>query len=571
MKKFFKKFLITVSILLSVTLISTIIAFSVAPKKTAEFFKSIFSISNEDFKVHADETNKTIEQLNIKITELEEKNSQLLLDREALDLKLQEYLNSLIQNEELILSYELQIEALTARIEENTTLIQELRDYINSLTVELVSYIVDLPESFSNANSIYFVQIDEDTLLFSSNNRNSGLWLCRISENSFTQIYTLNCFYNKCLKLDDNLYMLWSVQNIQPPLFYSAATHSIVYTTDLSFAGDFDYQGYIGNKFVFSFSNCNGLYVVDSTVPSIINLNTPNGRKWRYALSYNANEHIFISQYYGLLYYNSLTDDYSAFTKDNFPEIESIYTAVQTTETKVLFGGDNNLYEFDLTTKTVRLVENFSGRNIVKLNDTKFVVSKSSSSGTGFGVYDTVTSTFKVMCSSGYNFKYITKLTDTKYLISGDNGGTYLYDTELDEATQIHTGNKLFAVKLTDTQFIVSCNAQYGTTGLYLLNILDNSIKQIYTYGYDYSSVFDLGDGLYLISSHLSNSGLIVYDLNKGSYTRAYETGMYDTFIEDEEGVTVEFSNKSKCAMTLYYTKATKTAKLIKYYVEIAA
>ena len=110
-------------------------------------------VVNANYKELVLEANKTINQLNIEISRLEEDNNGLLISKDNLENELEVLQGDYDNNQLLIEDYLIQIETLNVQILENNNKLEELKNIVNELYEDMILAIIDLPDDFKNAKT----------------------------------------------------------------------------------------------------------------------------------------------------------------------------------------------------------------------------------------------------------------------------------------------------------------------------------------------------------------------------------------------------------------------------------
>ena len=218
--------------------------------------------------------------------------------------------------------------------------------------------------------------------------------------------------------------------------------------------------------------------------------------------------------------------------------------------------------------------------------------------------------------TTGYNWEFYQNVGD-KCLIGsryGNGSGVLLYDANDDTISQLLDEGYMWKnFKVIGSKCLLSSDASNSDSyGIYLYNALDNTINKIHTSGYGWSIFMEvagkvlIGSTLYSSgmvaynpdndsvvnlsnangykwmapqrvtdtkiifsgSGHPSNQGLWLFDASTDTLTRLTTLGSsYDIFVRDvNNNYYVSGTNKTRALGTFYFTEATNTLTLKKYY-----
>ena len=228
----------------------------------------------------------------------------------------------------------------------------------------------------------------------------------------------------------------------------------------------------------------------------------------------------------------------------------------------------------------------------------------------GVLLYNADTNTITKIYDEGYYWRYF-KVVGDRCLITGSGSGILVYNAGDNSCKKIYDNgsNAVYFVEIDDKCLI---GASSGSIGILRYSTIDDSCVSVYTGGYGWCSDYVVVGSKVLIGSSAYNMGLLSYDsqtdvVEKTKITAGYnwkynkqitstkwlisgtgnsnqgivlfnsETGSltkltnlgkgYDVYVSDvNNNYIISSSSKTKNSYTLYYTEATDSITVKKYY-----
>lgn len=482
-------------------------------------------------------------------------------------------------------------------VTEEVTAQVELLDTLNTVIDEFPdkpmpkSYLLDLPSQFANATGIYWVQVNEDKFLISSNLNNIGVWVYSVSAGTLSQKYTTGSAWQYFQVLSNGTKCLIGSQPTYQTLLYDATNNTItniksvgfkypqvigedcLYSNDTSTSGVttsgglFRFNGsdntvdqlhnmgsqlsyYIkaGNKYLISSNSGNegslGVFVYDTITRTLRReTQTASGDMFTLAgwqFSYEINNKCFLSgtnQNQGVLVYNidSDTFDYLYKLGNRWNNYQPIGNNVLITSSST--GGTDSagilLYDNDLSTIS-RVFDTGLYYTIFKVFGNKCMISSTNYSYAGIIIYDNISKTASKKYNYGYNWVYSQQVGD-----------------DLIISTSVTSGST--------------------TVGVMLYRGDTDTVSVIYTYGVVFKNFNIIGNKVLMSSALTSNYclGILSYDTTTHTATRITQSGYnYDKVTQDGTDYYFETTDKSLNRRRLKYDSLADTIKLVGYYVE---
>ena len=226
---------------------------------------------------------------------------------------------------------------------------------------------------------------------------------------------------------------------------------------------------------------------------------------------------------------------------------------------------------------------NYDWRSIVVSNTRCLLSGKTtSSSGTGLLVYDSETNEFtRISTLTTYWYDVYFKISDTRFFAGGyysSSGSLDIYDLETNSIIKsIYGSGWKYFTQVSPTKWLIagSSDSSWGSSGIYLYNLEDDTATKKYSGGILWKYYKQVSPTKWLITSSTGNSsytytrGVLLYNGEDDTIKQKSSTGYdYDTFTEDNGNYYIENSEKkySYSKNILYYNSADDTVKLVKYY-----
>ena len=314
-------------------------------------------------------------------------------------------------------------------------------------------------------------------------------------------------------------------------------------------------------------SYTNGIYVYDSENDSCIQIYI-DGNKWKYFQ--NVGNKCLISSdtstYAGILVYNSV-DNTCVKVYDTYHRWKYFHVI----NNKCLMSSNQSGSELLLyNSETDSITQLYGGSSWVnsQVIDNVCLISSDKSSPQGLFRYNSEDDSFVQVYDSGYCWRYF-QVINNKCLISGSNsspGGILVYNTENDSCTRIFTIGFGWSYFINiGTTWLISGNS---SGGLYKYNPEDDSVVSTDISGYAWGYVQKVSDTKYLIVSVANGGGVVLFNSTNDMATIPFEKGYgYDKFTHDtDNNYYISGTNKTTAPYTLYYTEATDSITVKKYY-----
>ena len=399
---------------------------------------------------------------------------------------------------------------------------------------------VTLPEAFEVAKSTSSLVVNDNTILFSSDEDGVGVWMHTISDDSWRQIYSNGFGLDYAQRVSDTKWLICS-------------------------------------------NSTSGILLYNANDNSITKIYTETGWPWVHFHQVSDTKW-FISMYEGAILKNTGILCYDA-SNDT---ITKIYTSGlawkyfnQVTETKWLIGGDASgakgilLYDTTNDTLTQIYTDQYQWKYFNQVTETKWLIGSGTGtsiiSPAGIVLYDSSNDTITKVSSSGGAWTYFHKVNNNTWLISSTaTTGILLYDVPTNTFTKPYTTGKSWAYAhiISDTECLLSGSdtSNEDSQGLLYCDISTNTFTFIATYRYAWKYFYKASDTKCLIGN-VTAPGIWVYDVIDKTFTQIYESGLgYDTFVNDDGNCYVEGSDKTLAPATLYYNSTDNSLKPVKYY-----
>lgn len=352
--------------------------------------------------------------------------------------------------------------------------------HVSVLSVDGVPFRANIPAEFPDGHTIYYFRINDDRVLISGSDANTGLWLYTVSTNTWKQVYSEG-WYSVFQIVDDKCLIGQNQSSNQVMLVYSLIQDAILCVSEPT-AGRNSIEQVGDYWFCCASTYGGGLDVYDpehNTITRIID----DGYKWSYITMFN-----------GKYIISSTSSSFGVWVFD--PETN--------TATKLLTTGNLN--------------------KVTPLNDTVAIItSASSSGGKGAYAYHIDTNTCVQIISTGYGYTTYEQVSDTRWLCTNKTG-LYLYDSTDDTFIQPYTSNSGWSVCCRKDGVAFISNPS-SSNGLLLYDDAMKTVTKIYDSGSNWSYVYDVGDK-YLITAS-GNNGLLSYDRGTKEISVLWSTGSY--------------------------------------------
>ena len=353
-----------------------------------------------------------------------------------------------------------------------------------------------------------------------------------------------------------------------------------------------------------------GVFVYDSTDDSCVEVYT-NGRNWSAITPIGDNRFLMGGWYAPLVVYDA-TDNSVIDIDANRQWLDH----KQVSDTKYLVSNGQStmkgLWVYNTTDNSFTNVFNdgYNFKYYVNVGDRWLVSTYSTSYLAGIVMYNALTDEAKLVYDKLNSWQY-SHTIGNKCLISCTTGssGLLLYNSETDQCSQIYTGGAswmyfqdvgtkcLIGSSSSNTGVLRydstndSCIQIYSSgsswrhfvpietkclfsgsssSGLYLYNAEDDGVVLLSNIGgYAWARCQKVSDNKYLILSVENGGGVVLFNTTTDTATKPFSKGYgYDTFTHDIDNnyYISSSSDKKNAPYTLYYTEATDSITVAKYY-----
>lgn len=288
-------------------------------------------------------------------------------------------------------------------------------------------------------------------------------------------------------------------------------------------------------------------------------------------------------------------------------ETATTFYWVAPTNDKLLFSSGSTttgLWVYTISTKTWVKASDAEGTysTFQQVTDTKWLITRYSSSGGGIHVYDVTTDTVTLVYNNAFGSKLIPFKSKCIIGATGINRGLLVYNAEDDSVKKIYDngydwntqipanddivflGGRAFVVydyrtdivielhttrafsykiQVAENKFLFSTSGS-DPSGLWLCNLTDESFTQISETGYAFQYAMNVGTKWLIASSVTSSPGVYKYDSSDDSVQQIYSTGCRWGRYGNVVGNKVLLSNSDSNNGLLRYDADTNICELIK-------
>lgn len=341
--------------------------------------------------------------------------------------------------------------------------IQKLNITLAGISKELT---VNLPEEFATATEIYHFQVNDDTILFSSQTQDIGLWVYNINENSWKQGYSTGYSWRYFQKINDNKCLISSSYFDGVLLYISDDNITLAYSSGKSY--EFFHQVNI-DKWLISSSNTHGILLfnaIDNTINKIYDI----GYRLEFFKLIGDKALLGSSSVKGIWLYNDNDNTATRLYEYGY------WRYFQSVGNKCLIASNTSnssgLLLLDFTNNEItKIYENgYNWRYFYIVKD-RCLISTSNGSDNGILLFDSNNDTI-TRIGDGYGYKYFHSITDAKVLMtSANNTMLLLYNYE----------NNSIVSKGVRT---IYCDV-FKQDGIHCYISASNKSKNAFTYYYD--------------------------------------------------------------------------------------
>lgn len=475
------------------------------------------------------EANTQLETKEGQITALTSQVATLTEDKQELESTLAEKNATIeeLQSTASTLQSQLDLKAI-----EIASLNQQIETLENALDRDPeLTYIDDLLGS----GTISAKQVDTNKYLVCSDNAiYPGLYLFNSIDYSLMQLYTEGNSWKYYLELDNGDYLVTGGSNSIGVLYYdnNLGTIQCLYNSYVNWANLSKLTN--GDAVISSRSSINqGILFFDYSEKSVQKIYS-SGYDWEIDTELPNGDVLICSKTqtqanYGVLLINSTTQTAEALTDTGF-----YYTSIVLNNGDVVFGGNSTILYVDTTSYEATSVS-LSGQwnYLIEAGDGNVLLASTmGSSNSGIGRLNTSTKTATLAYSSGSSYTNMTLLSNGDVLIIStysylsESKGVLLYSTETGEISNIYniTVHFKFVYALKNGNALIGpSNIAASEYGLYLYDANDKSIKCIYESGQGWDTFIEDDNGVTITASRNSLDGTLYYDYSTGTCTKVTE------------------------------------------------
>lgn len=407
------------------------------------------------------------------------------------------------------------------RLEANNAKIEAIQETLKNKILALKggeTIEIELPEAFRGSTEIYHFQVDDNTILLSTDvTLNIGVWIYKLDTKECYQAYSAGVKWCVFFQTDDGCFIgndnYWDSKGI---LFYDNATQSISMVYD-------------------QLANWNFWMPLDNGEVLISGNTTGSG-----VVVCNPKERTFSRLW-----------------------TSGAYTITHKVGGKYLIADANGRYEllvYDPIEKTISAIIDTQNHYI-----TKFMVVKNkcfmathTDSSKGLWVYNPETNVMEKKCEVGSSWQYFKEIGDLILIFSGSANGLLLYDNTTDDVTilsQSLSVNSSYVYALDNYVFVSSTTS--AALGVYLLNLNDKTFTQIYDLGFTWQVIANVNDIVLLsaYNNYANCTGILMFDIASFSmekiWTESYrfsaaDSGNYLVLLSMAQGKIVKFKKDTK-------------------------
>lgn len=281
---------------------------------------------------------------------------------------------------------------------------------------------------------------------------------------------------------------------------------------------------------------------------------------------------------YGVIIYNSLTDNWSYFSAGSRPF--SKHYKITDTKWWITPGSGSGsssggVIIYDTNTSTFTKIEGMKGYNwypMKQISDTKYITSSLHYNKNIYVLdiesYEAVLIDNTIIINDP---AYIVQIANNLYTLSGNytassGAGLILYNSDTGETTQLSNSGYYWKVVLVTQDKFITSNNSNSVLGLYEYSISSGQFKQIYELGYSWlRDYFDLQDGRVLLGGAASASqGLLIYNKQDSSCTPITEEGYNYCYFYRVNEIKILINNSGDSATRGVHLLNLETMKLSK-------